>query len=167
MDNSSSREPYCRCTACAAQASTAGGTSNTAVQRPHTSSSSRPRTTMQATRSRCSTAATACSRGGSSGSSSGCSAVLPPEGAWLCVTGSSGQPLDHWDLHVGAELNLLGRKVVLKRVSVCTGRGGKQQQQQQQRTLCGHLPHLAACCGRCQHSYHSLMLSAACPTVLR
>lgn len=43
--------------------------------------------------------------------------MLPPQGAWMSVVGASGEPLDHWDLHVGAELSLAGRKVVLKRVS--------------------------------------------------
>lgn len=33
------------------------------------------------------------------------------------MTGASGELLDQWDVHVGAELSLLGRKVVIKKVS--------------------------------------------------
>lgn len=29
---------------------------------------------------------------------------------------SSGRQLDHWDLHVGAELDMSGKKIVLKKV---------------------------------------------------
>jgi hypothetical protein len=37
------------------------------------------------------------------------------------VTGASAQPLDHFDLHVGAELSFMGRKVVLKKVRLVLG----------------------------------------------
>lgn len=113
MDSSgsSSTEPYCRCCACAARGN--NSTNKLQAARCTQQTGSRPPTTQPA-RQRCATAPTACSI---PSSSTVCTAALPLQGAWLCVTGASGQPLDHWDLHVGAELSLLGRKVVLKRVS--------------------------------------------------
>lgn len=35
---------------------------------------------------------------------------------WLCMAGGAGEALEQWDLHVGAELDVLGRKVVLRKV---------------------------------------------------
>lgn len=32
--------------------------------------------------------------------------------------GSSGQQLDHWDLHVGAQLDFLGKPLVIKKVGL-------------------------------------------------
>jgi hypothetical protein len=32
------------------------------------------------------------------------------------MAGGSGEQLEQWDLHVGAELDVLGRKVVLRKV---------------------------------------------------
>eukprot|EP00878_Enallax_costatus_P009999 GHUV01010437.1.p1 GENE.GHUV01010437.1~~GHUV01010437.1.p1 ORF type:complete len:412 (+),score=116.71 GHUV01010437.1:926-2161(+) len=42
------------------------------------------------------------------------------EAVWLTMHVSSGQQLNHWDLHVGAELDMLGRKIVLKKASCAT-----------------------------------------------
>jgi hypothetical protein len=35
------------------------------------------------------------------------------------MAGGSGEQLEQWDLHVGVELDVLGRKVVLRKVSCC------------------------------------------------
>lgn len=39
---------------------------------------------------------------------------------WLRMAGGAGEALEQWDLHVGAELDVLGRKVVLRKASCST-----------------------------------------------
>ncbi len=59
-----------------------------------------------------------------------------PSSAPLAVTASvlapSGQPMDHYDLHVGAELRILGRKVTLKKV----GAGREQGRGEEGQWIC-------------------------------